>query len=325
LRPLVPDSAATVHLRSAVRARKDLLTHRVALANQLRAHLRFFHPGPVGLFADLDAVTSLRFLSRFGCQDDTDWLTPSRLATWLRSVGYTGRKNPTALHAHLRAAAPRATGPASAAAAQVTGAFVAALTAIVTQIHTLDRHITALLAEHADAHIFLSLPRAQALRAARLLAEIGDCRGRFPTPESLASLAGTTPSTRQSGKMKTTSFRWSADKQLRDAVCDFAADSRHANPWAGRRPLRPGPGPRTPPPPRRPDRRAGLAARHLALLARPPALRPRPSPRPPGSPPPAHPRGGGDRSLTPGDSLKRGRVQGSARPPEGAGPPGPVL
>jgi hypothetical protein len=32
--------------------------------------------------------------------------------------------------------------------------------------------------------------------------------------------------------MKTTSFRWSADKQLRDAVCDFAADSRFANPWA---------------------------------------------------------------------------------------------
>ncbi|MDT7554327.1 MAG: transposase, partial [Pseudonocardiales bacterium] len=91
---------------------------------------------------------------------------------------------------------------------------MAALTAIVTQIHALDAHIAALLSEHTDAHIFLSLPRAQSLRAARLLAEIGDCRGRFPTPESLASLAGVTPSTRQSGKMKTTTFRWSADKQL---------------------------------------------------------------------------------------------------------------
>jgi transposase len=54
LRQLIPDTAATVHLRSAVRARKDLLHHRVGLANQLRAHLRFFNPGPVGLFADLD-------------------------------------------------------------------------------------------------------------------------------------------------------------------------------------------------------------------------------------------------------------------------------
>jgi transposase len=57
---------------------------------------------------------------------------------------------------------------------------------------------------HADAHIFRSPPRAQALRAARLLAEIGDARGRFPTPEALASLAGVSPSTRQSGKSTAT-------------------------------------------------------------------------------------------------------------------------
>jgi hypothetical protein len=29
-------------------------------------------------------------------------------------------------------------------------------------------------------------------------------------------------------------FRWGADKQLRDALCDFAADTRHVNPWAAR-------------------------------------------------------------------------------------------
>jgi transposase len=70
------------------------------------------------------------------------------------------------------------------------------------------------------------------VRAARLLAEIGDCRARFPTPEALACLAGVAPSTRQSGKTRAVSFRWSCDKQLRDAITDFAADSRHANPWA---------------------------------------------------------------------------------------------
>jgi transposase len=72
------------------------------------------------------------------------------------------------------------------------------------------------------------------VRAARLLAEIGDCRARFPTPESLACLSGAAPSTRKSGKVEIVSFRWGADKQLRDAVCDFAGDSRHANPWAAK-------------------------------------------------------------------------------------------
>ena len=41
LRGLTPDTEATVALRAAVRARKDLVHHRVALANQLRALAAF--------------------------------------------------------------------------------------------------------------------------------------------------------------------------------------------------------------------------------------------------------------------------------------------
>jgi transposase len=85
---------------------------------------------------------------------------------------------------------------------------------------------------HPDRDIFISLPKAGTVRAARLLAEIGDARGRFPTATALACLAGVAPSTRESGKARVVSFRWSVNKQLRDAVCDFAGDSHHANPWA---------------------------------------------------------------------------------------------
>ncbi|MFC9363294.1 IS110 family transposase, partial [Rhodococcus sp. NPDC057014] len=46
--PLTPDHPATVALRRVCRARKDLVAHRVALANQLRAHLRNVFPGAVG-------------------------------------------------------------------------------------------------------------------------------------------------------------------------------------------------------------------------------------------------------------------------------------
>jgi transposase len=108
------------------------------------------------------------------------------------------------------------------------------LTSLVEQIKALAEQIGEQLDAHADAHVFTSLPRSGTVRAARLLAEIGDCRARFPTPESLACLAGVAPSTRQSGKSRSVSFRWAADKQLRDAVCDFAGDSRHANPWAAK-------------------------------------------------------------------------------------------
>jgi len=77
---------------------------------------------------------------------------------------------------------------------------VATLTTLTAQIKALEADIAAQLAAHPDAHIFTSLPRAGIVRAARLLAETGDCRARFPDPESLAGPAGVTPVTRRSGK-----------------------------------------------------------------------------------------------------------------------------
>jgi transposase len=50
------------------RARKDLIGHRVAAANRLRAHLQSIFPG-AELFADLDSPISPTFLARFDCQD----------------------------------------------------------------------------------------------------------------------------------------------------------------------------------------------------------------------------------------------------------------
>ena len=232
LRPLTPDSPATVALRRACRARKDLVSHRVAVANQLRAHLRNVFPGAAGLFADLDSPVSLAFLARFDTQDRADWLTPARMAKWLASIGYSGHTDPPVLHARLTAAPRGITGPDADAQACITHALHAVLTTLAEQIKKLSAQISSQLAAHADSHIFTSLPRSGTVRAARLLAEIGDCRARFPTPESLACLAGAAPSTRQSGKMRTVGFRWACDKQLRDAVTDFAGDSRHASPWA---------------------------------------------------------------------------------------------
>jgi len=232
LAPLTPDSPATVSLRRACRARKDLVSHRVPVANQLRAHLRSAFPGGAGLFAEIDSPVSLRFLARFSTQDRADWLSPRRLAAWLASAGYSGRTDPAVLHARLTAAPHGATGDDGAAQAHVTAALLAVLTTLVEQIKALSQQIGEQLALHADAHIFTSLPRSGTVRAARLLAEIGDCRARFPTPQALACLAGAAPSTRQSGKIRAVSFRWSCDKQLRDAVTDFAGDSRHASPWA---------------------------------------------------------------------------------------------
>ncbi len=231
-RSLEPDSPATITLRTHVRARKDLVETRVAVANQLRAHLRIVFPGAVGLFRDIDSPISLRFLERFPSATRAAWLSEKRLGAWLRANGYCGRKTPAELHQRLIDAPAGLLGDEGDARGTVTLTYVAVLRSLRAQIDELDTRLDELLDAHPDAVIFRSLPRCATVRAATLLAEIGDCRARFPDAESLSCLAGVAPSTRASGRHRAVTFRFSSDKKLRDALCDFAGDSWRGNAWA---------------------------------------------------------------------------------------------
>jgi transposase len=232
LTALERDSGATVALRQLSRARKDLVAHRIAVANQLRAHLLIVLPAAVGLFSSLECAISRQFLDRFANQDAADWLTCGRLTAWLKRAGYKFQTKPDVLYQRLVNAPRGVTGAHTAVLAEITRTYVETLTTICDQIDALTDQIRHALDAHPDKDIFTSLPKAGTVRAARLLAEIGDARGRFPTPTALACLSAVAPSTRESGTHRVVSFRWAVDKQLRDAVCDFAGDSHHANPWA---------------------------------------------------------------------------------------------
>jgi transposase len=231
LTPLRPDTSATVTLRALVRARGDLVGHRVAVSNQLRAHLNTVLPAAVDLFSELTLAISRAFLATFSTQDAVDALTLDGWTAWLAGQRYR-HTPPAVLLQRLRDAPAGVTGPAATALAGVTHAYLAAMTSLIKQIAALEEQIADALTTHPDGSIFTSLPRSGSVRAARLLAEIGDARGRFPNAAALCGLAGVTPSTRSSGQVNIVAFRWAVDKQLRAAVCDFAADSRHANPWA---------------------------------------------------------------------------------------------
>lgn len=235
LTPLTRPSAASVVLRDTVRARKDLISARVATANQLLAHLQRVLPGAIGLFRDLDSPISLDFLDTFPTQVQADTLDEASLTAWLGAHHYP-RSRAGKLLAHLHAATAGLSAPGArdhaAAHAAITRSYVHVLHALAAQIRTLEDSITTQHRHHRDRALFAALPHAATLRQARLLAEIGDARGRFPTPQSLACLAGVVPSTRQSGKTKIVAFRWGVDRHLRDAICDFAGDSRFSDPWA---------------------------------------------------------------------------------------------
>ncbi|MEJ7649031.1 MAG: IS110 family transposase [Nakamurella sp.] len=230
--PLVRDNPATVAMRTTVRVRRNLVAHRIAVCNQLAAHLQLVFPGAAGLFSKLASPISLQFLTTFTTQNDADTLTEKKLTRWLATMSYTGRADAAVLHTRLVNAARGVTGPQADTYAVITRSYVTILQALTTQIAALEADLAQQLTTHPDTDVFASLPRVKTLRTARLIGEIGDARGRFPTPDALAALAGVVPSTRQSGKVTTVSFRLACNRELRDALCDFADGSRHANPWA---------------------------------------------------------------------------------------------
>jgi transposase len=236
LQALTRDSEATAVLRALSRTRKDLIAARVALVNQLAAQLERVFPGAIGLFARLDSDVAIAFLRRYPTSYAATKLTQARFAAFLRRIAYCGRRPVEDLFARVHQAPAAGLG---ALEADGRAACVLALLRAIEAVHREERELEAEIIErldaHADAHIFTSLPKAgHGVRAAALLAEIGDVRSRFPDEESLAALAGVAPVTRASGKMHTVGFRYACDKKLRNAIIDFADDSRHASPWAAK-------------------------------------------------------------------------------------------
>ena len=235
LRAIRPDSDQTRALRALSRTREDLVQARVALANQLRAQLEAFWPGARRVFSELDSPIALAFLERYPSPVDARGLGEKRLQGFLARQGYCGRKSAAELLARLRAAPEGRAGELELEArrAAVLG-LVAALKPLVEQIKLLTSQIAGALRDHDDGAIFLSLFRdpKSVVTAAELLAEIGDCRNRYPSAEALAADAGMAPVAVESGKRKVACFRWACDKRLRNAVACLADSSRHRHPWA---------------------------------------------------------------------------------------------
>lgn len=237
-RVLVADSDETKALRALSRAREDLVQARVELANQLRAELDRFWPAASVIFDAIDSPIGLAFLERYPSPIDARGLGEKRLGAFLARHSYCGRKQPAELLAKLRDAPQGRAGEAELEARRaIVLALVAALKPIVAKISELTSEIAHRVRVHPDGHVFLSLFRdpKSVVCAAALLAEIGDCRARYPSAEALAADAGMSPVAVESGRRKTASFRRGCDKRLRDATSTLADATRHWHPWAADR------------------------------------------------------------------------------------------
>jgi transposase len=226
-------SAETQALRTVVRTRDDLVDLRVGATNQLAALLDAHWPGAKVIFADIESPIGLAFLTRYPTAAAAAHLGERRLAAFLVKHGYSGRRSAAELLARLRRA-PAGTLDATLTEAvrDAVLALVAVLTAVGVAVKDLDRSVAAHLGEHPDGPIFTSLPRSGQINAAQVLAEWGDVREAYDSPDAVAALAGVSPVTKESGKHRAVHFRWACNKRFRRALTIFADNSRHTSPWA---------------------------------------------------------------------------------------------
>ncbi len=231
-RPLTRLSDDIRALRALVRGRDDLVATRLCLANQLRSLLEGFWPGAAAIFAALDSPIALAFVRRYPTPDSAARLGEKRMAAFMASQAYCGRRSPAELLARLRAApAGLAKDAETDAKGELVLALAASLARLVAEIAKLSARIEHAVADLPDGRIIMSFPRAGRVCAAQILAELGS-RDRFQSQDHLAAEAGVCPVTHASGKSRGVVFRWACNHRLRQALTCFADNSRHASAWA---------------------------------------------------------------------------------------------
>ena len=151
-----------------------------------------------------------------------------------RRHGYSGRKPARELLARLRAGADgRAASSRPQPAARSCSRSSPRLSRSSSgSASSPSRSATRSIAPRRQTFRSLFIAPDSWLCAATMLAEIGDCRDRYPTYRALAADGGQRPVAVESGKSKHARFRWACDHRLRQAFCTLADSSRRHNPWA---------------------------------------------------------------------------------------------
>jgi hypothetical protein len=233
LHRLTPDSEKVAELKQLTRDQDTLIRTQTRLVNQLTACLKAYYPVALDLFSKLQQKSTLEFLQAY----------PTIEAARAASLPELQQQLKQTRHPHPAAAATsivalllqpqlQADRVLTRTKSRLMLALVNQLLPLIAQIADYDKEISTLFLTHEDSAIFESLPRAGQHLAPRLLAEIGDDRGRYQDAGSLQALAGTSPVLYQSGMYSKAHRRLGCIKPLRNALHQFAWQSTQSEAWA---------------------------------------------------------------------------------------------
>lgn len=217
-RVLPVPSPLLAEIKPLTRDRDRLLQTQQAVEAKLRMIMEAYHPAPVHLFSSMGRRISLAFIMDYPTPANAGRIKATRMGGFLQRNHYTGRQSPHVLSDTMRAHLPTGSPGTVAGKSFSAKSFAQLLDLLNTRLAEYDDAIVSAVVEHPDAAIFASFSGVGPVLTAVLLAEIGEVRDRYPTPQVLLAEAGLAPVTRASGRSRSVRFRYAANTRLREAA-----------------------------------------------------------------------------------------------------------
>jgi len=219
---LKPATSLQAELKAVTRHRRQCSETKVAVEAQLRETLLAYHPGVTALFSSVDRDATLAFLRDYPTPQAASKVGEGRMGQFCKRIGYTGRVPPSVLVERLRSNLLTGTEGSIAGHSYAALALADQLELLNHQLRGYNHHLDDLLNAHPDFAIVDSFPAVGRVTAAELLAEIGQDRSRYPTPQALLAEAGAAPVTLASGKVHRVRIRRACNRRLRSTTTNWA-------------------------------------------------------------------------------------------------------
>ena len=233
LRRLEPDTPLVEELKLLTRDQDLLIQSQTRLVNQLTACLKEYYPAALHLFSKLQQHCTLVFLQTYPTQEAAATASEADLTKTLRTGKHPhAQKAAATIFEQLHRPQLQARAVTVRAKSRLMLSLVKQLQVVLEEIAAYEKQIQALFLRHEDHALWQSLPGVGPRLGPRLLAEWGDDRSRYQDANSVQALAGTAPVPFESGKYAKAHKRWACIKPLRNALYQFAEQSRHQQSWA---------------------------------------------------------------------------------------------
>lgn len=233
LKPLQPDTTETRLLHFLVERRRQVVDEKTRQTNRLIDCLKIYFPQLLRWFDDVTCPMVGALLQRWPTLQDLQRSHRGTLRRFFHQHNCRGEERIEGRITAIYEAVPAVFDAAVLEAGAMTArGLVGMLATLSAHIAEFDKRIEQLVASHAEAPIFSSLPGAGAALTPRLIVAFGTRRERFNNAYEVQCYSGISPVQEASGKSRWVHFRWTCPKFLRQTFHEFAAHSIPRSEWA---------------------------------------------------------------------------------------------